>query len=123
MRLGHPGPLRRCLRGATQNANESLHSKIRAKCHKTGFVGLERLTAAKCVAIAEFNSGIELYLGRLCEAVGIVSGSQLLASAKKADMQRLRQSLRQAQAITKEARRARKAAHVSDSGSYAKGGF
>ena len=99
MRLGHSGQLRRCLRGATQYANESLHSKIRAKCHKTRFVGLERLTAATFAAITEFNSGVELSLGKLCEAMSIVFGSRLLASAKKADMQRLRQSLRQAQAI------------------------
>ena len=37
VRLGHPDLLRRCLRGATQNNNESLHSKMWAKCPKTGF--------------------------------------------------------------------------------------
>ena len=40
-RLGHPDFLRRCLRGATQNNNEGLNSKIWANCPKTGFVGLE----------------------------------------------------------------------------------
>ena len=35
--LSHDDLLRRCLRGVTQNANESLHSKVWAKCPKTGF--------------------------------------------------------------------------------------
>ena len=28
VRLGHPGSLRRCLKGATQNANKRMHSKV-----------------------------------------------------------------------------------------------
>ena len=83
------------------NANESLHAKIGATCPKTGFVGLERIAAASCVAIVEFNSGVELSLSKLCEEMGIEFGSRLLASAKKADMQRMKQSLRQARASTK----------------------
>ena len=40
LRLGHPDLLRRCLRGVTQNANESLHNKLWTKCPKTGFVDM-----------------------------------------------------------------------------------
>ena len=124
VRLGHPSLLGRCVRGETQNANESLYAKIWAKCPKTGFVGLERWTASTCSAIAEFNSDVELSIRTLCEAMDIVSGNQ--QPAKKADVQRLKQSLRQAQASTKEAWRARKVAraakHDSSTG-YAQGAF
>ena len=126
VRLGHPDLLRRCLRGATQNNNESLHSKIWAKCPKTGFVGLERVASAACSAIAEFNSGIELSMQNLCVAMGIASGARQVASAKKADAQRLAQSLRRAQASSKEARKARKVARATAHGSsvdYAPGAF
>jgi len=82
--------------------------------------------AATCSAVAEFNSGVELSVRKLSEAMGIVSGKAMVTSAKKADVQRLRQSLRQAQASTKEARIARKAArrtrHDSSTG-YAPGAF
>ena len=90
VRLGHPSLLGRCVRGETQNVNKSLHAKIWAKWSKTGFVGLERLTAATCSAIAEFNSGVELSIRKLCEVMDIVSGMQMVTSAKKADAQRLK---------------------------------
>ena len=101
--LGHPSLLGRCVRGETQNANESLHSKIWGKCPKTGFVGIERLTATACSAICEFNSGVELVIRKLCDAMDIMPGKRMVASAQRADAQRLRQ----AQVSTKAARRAR----------------
>ena len=48
VRLGHPELLRRCVLGKTQNANETLHSKVWRKCPKTGFVGLMRVVSATC---------------------------------------------------------------------------
>ena len=50
--------LTRCLRGQTQNPNESLHSKVWAKCQKTGFVCVHRVLSATCAAVAEFNVGV-----------------------------------------------------------------
>ena len=44
--------------------------------------------------------------------MGTASGSQLLASAEKADHRRVRQARRQAAAATREARRARQIALV-----------
>ena len=70
----------------------------------------ERLTVAVCSAICEFNSGVELTLCKLCDAMDIMPGTRMVASAQKADAQCLRQSLRQAQVSTKEARQAHKVA-------------
>ena len=108
LRLSHDDLLKRCLRGGTQNANESLHSKVWAKCPKTGFVSLNRVMAATCSAISEFNSGVEVTMTRLCRAMRIVPGCHLLASAEKADCQRVSKSRFREAAATKAARRARR---------------
>ena len=126
-RLGHPDLLRRCLRGQSQNANESLHSVIWGKCPKTGFVGLQRVTAATCAGVAQFNSGIELNMRRLFSEMDIEPGSHMVKSAAKADKVRLDQSLRKAAASTKNARRARRLARMESQGAgdsdYASGAF
>ena len=124
VRLGHPDLLERCLKVETQNANESLHSKIWAKCPKTGFVGLTRVLAAMCGAVAEFNQGVELTAARLFSVMGMTSGSQLQLSAAKADERRLEKSRHQVLDSTREARRARTVAraHAKDA-SYQAGAF
>ena len=53
----------------------------------------------------------------------MTTGPQLIASAEKADRKRLRQSLRQAESRTKEARRACKIYGVEAASDYAPGGF
>ena len=57
LHLGHRDLLSRCLRNTTQNRNESLHARVWAKCPKTGFVGMQRVLFATCLAVSEFNSG------------------------------------------------------------------
>ena len=54
---------------------------------------------------------------------GIVSGPQLVASAEKLDLRRMRQSRRQVEASTKEARRAGKVARAKkvDASTYSAG--
>ena len=123
-RLSDKSLLERCLQGKTQNPNESLYSKIWAKCPKAGFVGLQRVLSATCAAVAEFNSGVEVTMQRLYGTMGITSGERLIASA---DRKRVREAGRQAEASTKTARRARRftrAAEADASASdYAAGGF
>ena len=107
VRLSDRALLSRRLRSATQNPNESLHARVWAKCPKTGFVGLQRVLLATCLAVAEFNSGVKDTSAQLYSAMGMTAGSHLVASGEKADRKRLRQSLRQTESRTKEARRAR----------------
>ena len=126
-RLGHHDLLQRCLRGQSQNPNESLHSVIWGKCPKTGFVGLQRVAAATCSGVAQFNSGIELNMCRLFTEMDIVPGTHMVKSAATADKVRLEQSLRKAGASTKNARRARRLARVVSQSAadsdYASGAF
>ena len=62
---------------------------------------------ATCLAVAEFNSGVKDTSAQLYSAMGMTAGPHLVASGEKADRKRLRQSLRQTESRTKEARRAR----------------
>ena len=124
VRLGHPDLLRRCLKGATQNANESLHSKVWAKCPKTGFVGFQRVVAATCAAIAEFNQGVESTVARTYDTMAMDSGINLRLSAAKADARRLQQSRRQVMDSTRAARLARVVARAhAQEADYAAGAF
>ena len=82
VRLGHPDLLDRCLQVKTQNANESLHSKVWLKWPKTGFVGLMRVVAATCLAIAEFNQGIGSMVTRSYAIMGLQCGSRLSVSCR-----------------------------------------
>ena len=125
-RLSHDDLLTRCLRGQTQNANESLHSKVWAKCPKIGFACVHRVRSATCAAVAEFNVGVAATMRHLCDVMGIAPGEELLASAKRRDARRLQQAERQMEASTKEARRARRVARAAEAQStadYAAGAF
>lgn len=51
--------LSRCLRGYTQNSNESLHSKVWRKCPKTKFAGYYRVKFITQLATLEHNIGYE----------------------------------------------------------------
>lgn len=56
-RLASNDLLERCIRCATQNSNESLHSMIWSKCSKESCASLRRVRIAVCNAITEFNVG------------------------------------------------------------------
>ena len=113
-RLAHKDLLRRCLKQKTQNANESLHSMIWSKCHKSGFVGLQRVLSATCTAVSQFNCGVELTMQHLCGVMGIPSGVHMSASSEKADAKRLRGADLHAMKSTKMARLARKRARLAE---------
>ena len=51
--------LERCLKGLTQNSNESFHSKIWVKAKKAKYVGLERLKFVTTLAALEHNFGYQ----------------------------------------------------------------
>ncbi|KAK4290786.1 hypothetical protein Pmani_036345 [Petrolisthes manimaculis] len=51
--------LKRCMKGRTQNANESLHSKLWMKVAKHKFAGISRVNFISQVVILEHNFGFE----------------------------------------------------------------
>ena len=106
-RLAHVDLLKPCKLGKTQNADESLHSVMWSKCHKTTCVGLARVGSATCSAVSQFNAGIKVTIKNLYEVMQVPSVAHLLASAEKADRRRLQQAKLHTLAASKEARQAR----------------
>lgn len=61
--------LKCCLVGRNQNPNESLHSKLWAKCLKTKFVGYDKVLLATNVTTLQHNLGFEE--GSLLKSIGL----------------------------------------------------
>ena len=55
--LGNPNLFKRCLKGATQKPNESLHSKVWGKCHKIKFYSRLRVSILVQHSALEHNFG------------------------------------------------------------------
>jgi len=87
-RLCDPALLRRCLRGGTQNPNESLHATIWERCPKEQYAGPHAVETAICLAVINFNDGAEA-LGGILEELGLQSGYYMDQGLKKRDAKRL----------------------------------
>lgn len=87
-RLCDPALLRRCLRGGTQNPNESLHATIWERCPKEQYAGPHAVETAICLAVINFNDGAEA-LGGILEELGLKSGYYMDQGLKKRDAKRL----------------------------------
>lgn len=72
-RLTDPDLLKRCLKGKTQNPNESLHHRIWKYCPKVANLGKITLDFAVAQAVLIYNIGYDA--GSLCSALGIPSES------------------------------------------------
>ncbi|GFS20598.1 hypothetical protein ElyMa_003316900 [Elysia marginata] len=97
-RLSDDSLLQRCMRGMTQNANESYHVTIWQRCPKHIFVRANRIKIATALAVATFNKGSpalrellsacgcsinEVMVGRAGNATQAESAGQRRSSWKK----------------------------------------
>ncbi|GFS95079.1 uncharacterized protein TNCV_341511 [Trichonephila clavipes] len=73
-RLASNELLERCIRCETQNANESLHSMIWAKCPKEIFVNKRRVKRAVTEAVCEYNKGTVRTIVETQKALGVATG-------------------------------------------------
>ncbi|GFV28927.1 uncharacterized protein TNCV_4540231 [Trichonephila clavipes] len=73
-RLASKELLERCIRCGTQNANESLHSVIWAKCPKEIFVNKRRVKRAVTEAVCEYNKGTVRTIVETQKALGVATG-------------------------------------------------
>ena len=67
-RLTNKALLRRCLRGATQNVNESLNQVIWTRAPKVRFAGVETIRHAAARAVLEWNKGSQSLLDVMADA-------------------------------------------------------
>ena len=82
VRLSSKDLLRRCMRGATQNRNESYNGMVWALCPKEQFCGLEVVETAAALAVIHFNNGSVALLKVLTEmgcSLGEFTHRQLLS--------------------------------------------
>ncbi|KAI8773177.1 hypothetical protein BgiBS90_025595 [Biomphalaria glabrata] len=83
--------LERCLGGMTQNANESIHSKIWARCPKQTFLGKKRVEIGTALAVSEFNFG-SLGLHIFMSNIGCPIKNTSLLKGKRRDAKRVSKS-------------------------------
>ncbi|KAJ8668048.1 hypothetical protein QAD02_009714 [Eretmocerus hayati] len=112
-RLSSTELLERCIRGGTQNSNESLHNTIWNHCPKERFQSSERLNMAVITAVSEFNMGCEIStrLKRNIQGQGISETALSISSER--DKQRLHVSKNMVEATKRRGLRKRKAKQKS----------
>lgn len=105
--LTTPNLLGRCLRGATQNQNESLNGLIWSFCPKDGFCGAAVVELAAHLAVACFNNGAVSMMAVLRE-VGCEVGEFTAAQLRREDDERVKKAARKAQEKEKKRRKVRR---------------
>jgi hypothetical protein len=92
-KLSDTNLLERCMLGATQNANESLHSIIWTKCPKHRFVGKGVLDIAVFLAVCEFNGGLKIH-STILKRLGLNVGRNTCRVLQSREAVRLKQLVR-----------------------------
>ena len=88
-RLTNKNLLEKCLKGLTQNANESFNNLIWNRCPKGSFCGKIRIVSAVAESVAVFKCGASAKVS-IIQASGIKDiGANSLFSLRKADCVRL----------------------------------
>lgn len=86
-RLTETALLKKCLKGQTQNANESLHSFIWRKCEKTRSVSRRLVELAVAEGVCEFNFGNIAVISAL-QKTKLSPGKKSVTLAKVRDQRR-----------------------------------
>jgi putative NIF3 family GTP cyclohydrolase 1 type 2 len=130
-RLADPELLKRCTRGKTQNANESLHGVIWSKCSKSVFASREKVEMATLLAVGEFNMG-SVASHNMMAAQGLTVGNNTKRLGLNRDMARMSQSQRRQDGLRQRRREKvriaqeaeqRRNMRVEDGAAYVPGGF
>jgi len=87
-RLSEENLLKRCLKGLTQNQNESINSILWAKISKVRFCGKRRIVIATCETFCTANTGAASKASIL-QRLGIEPGRNTVSLLRKEDWARL----------------------------------
>lgn len=107
LRLAERQLLERCLRGATQNANESFNSTLWAMCPKEQFCSMETVELAAGLAVCCFNEGAASFL-EILERIGCSGGRFSASACEREDRVRVRKADRKSSSEEKERRKKRR---------------
>jgi len=100
--------LKRCLKGHTQNQNESLNRVLWSKCLKTKFSGRRKVLFAACETTSIFNTGASSKL-LILRKMGIKSGVNTFKACEKEDQERIKNATHKISITTRRYRRKRRA--------------
>ena len=92
-RLTNEDILQRCLKGFTQNQNESLNGTVWNRCPKTRFCGQQRVQVAVCEAVCQFNAGSGSVI-ELLSSLGSELSGNTYRSLHQEDKRRLHEAAR-----------------------------
>ncbi len=87
-RLSEESLFRRCLKGSTQNRNESLHATIWDRCPKSQSGTPKIVETAVCLAVINFNEGAEP-LANISQIMGLERGRYAMKGLRNRDYKHL----------------------------------
>lgn len=98
--------LKKCLKGKTQNPNESLNNVIWCRVPKRTFVSLDTLNFGVFDAVLSYNDG---YLSKIkvLEHMGLAAGINMVNAMKRLDWERVYKAEKAVQDLEKKIRQAR----------------
>ena len=88
-RLSNDDLLSRCLKGITQNQNESANGQLWSRCPKTKFCGVRKVRIAVCETVAVFNTGAA-NKAEVLGMCGVAAGQNMMKALRKEDQNRIR---------------------------------
>lgn len=103
--------LRRCVKGVTQNANESLHSRIWKHCDKARCASKKMVEMAAAAAVGEFNFGSSSIISSM-ERSHISPGSKSTLIGRRQDLRRKKRLLKKKSDEYQERRRKLRLKHA-----------
>ena len=108
IRLADRKLLERCLRGATQNANESFNGLVWGFCPKESFCGVSTVETSTFLAVIIFNHGAAT-LSSVLDELGCTYTTHTTAGLESIDAERLYHSRRKSTQGQKKSRKRRRA--------------
>ena len=124
-RLSEDELLGRCLKGYTQNQNESINGMLWNKCTKTRFCGKRKLELSVAETVMEFNTGVGCK-AKILESLGLDPGQATITFLEKKDAHRIKTSEKKISIATRLQRqklRSLKKSKTKTPISYVPGGF
>ncbi|KAL1426099.1 hypothetical protein MTO96_018572 [Rhipicephalus appendiculatus] len=122
-RLTEEKHLTQCLHGTTQNAPESLNSKIWLLCPKTKFASRTTVETATALAVLWYTEG-HRYFEQVLAEIGVLPSRDLATSGDQCDVTRIRKmNMKQTAEVRAHHRNTAKGARVEDTDSKSREGY